>query len=341
MSVRGRGIAAVALLAVLCGHSSDVHAEKQICIFVDERGVIQQKGSIAAVPSQFKKAARCFAESSAVNNNLAAPADISLEGTVRRETISTPLGRIQLRWPRKVESLFGRTPERAVAEAAQAVRKALLRGGFPENLRNIDVPWDVVFLDETLPEKQIPTYLVTNCHPAWMTPPANLYIVSQRVVAGCTQSSSSVKRSVADSELAPILIHEMGHVLEHLLLGQADPGDRMRAEGFASWFEQYASDFSTVVQRGSMLSFYQTLARTSYDQSPEVFTFLGSAHDYARASMYFHAVVDRKGVSGLMDVYETMRASKSGFLPSITKVTGWSQKKIESEARRAAGEKGE
>lgn len=327
----------VVLYAAVCLCPVGALAEKQICIFVDDKGVIQQKASITAVPSQFKKVAKCFAESSAAHNNLAAPEDISLEGTIRRETISSPLGRIQIRWPRKVESLFGRTPERAVAEAASAVRKALLRGGFPESLRNINAPWDIVFLDETLPEKQIPTYLVTNCHPAWMTPPANLYIVSQRVVAGCTNNGNSVKRSVADSELAPILIHEMGHALEYALLGGVEGGDRMRAEGFASWFEQYASDFSTVVQKGKMESFYTSLARTSFAQAPEVFTFVGSAFDYARASMYFHAIVSRKGVGGLMDVYEAMKTEKTGFMASIQSVTGWNQKKLELEARRVAG----
>jgi hypothetical protein len=327
----------VVLYASICLSSVSASAEKQICIFVDDKGVIQQKTSIAGVPAQFKKVAKCFAESSGVHNNLAAPEEISLEGTIRRETISSPLGRIQIRWPRKVESLFGRTPERAVAEAASAVRKALLRGGFPESLRNIDVPWDIVFLDETLPEKQIPTYLVTNCHPAWMTPPANLYIVSQRVIAGCTNNGNSVKRSVADSELAPILIHEMGHALEYVLLGGVEGRDRMRAEGFASWFEQYASDFSSVVQKGKMESFYSSLARTSFAQSPEVFTFVGSAHDYARASMYFHAIVSRKGVGGLMDVYENIKTTKTSFMQSVQKVTGWNQKKLDAEARRAAG----
>ena len=41
---------------------------------------------------------------------MAQPEDVKLKGTVRKESISSSIGHIELRWPRKVELLFGRTP---------------------------------------------------------------------------------------------------------------------------------------------------------------------------------------------------------------------------------------
>ena len=310
--------------------SLSVAADQGVCRYLDQKGRLREVRSLNQVPSAHRAKAVCGVLVQPRDVALAAPAEIQLEGTVRRDTISTPLGRIEARWARSSESFFGRTPARAIADAAQAAQKALLKGGFSERVRNLSLPWQIVIMDENVPETQIPSYLVSNCHPAWMTPPANIYVVAQRVVEGCGMRKGLTSRE-ADSELAPILIHEIGHVIEFVLLEGRGGNERMRAEGFASWFEQYASDFSTVVSRGTTKARYAQLATASFRQSPDIFTFQGSAEDYARASLFFHAVVRTRGIGSLMKVYDRIRQENVGLVPAILAEMGWSEKKLHEE----------
>jgi len=266
---------------------------------------------------------------------LAAPDEIELGPSIRREYMSSSVGRIDLRWPRSAERLFGRTPERAMADAARAVSRALRRGGFPPQLNNLQIEWNVVFMDENMPPRQIPIYLLTNCHPGWMTPPANIYIASTRAAAGCGPSSGT-STEVADSQLAQLLIHEMAHVIEHELLQESFGGDRMRAEGFASWFEYYAAGSSSIIDASKIDEQQKQLAIQHFNHSPDTFRFAGSPHDYARASMYFRAVVDRRGVTGLMDVYKIIKEKKVDFLTAVKESLYWSNERLHQEARRMA-----
>jgi hypothetical protein len=305
---------------------------KESCFFRDSNGVEYVTHDKSAIPQPFRATARCV--SGAQDRYLAPPDEVALKGNIREQSISTPLGRMNLRWPRSVEKLFGRTPERALVDAAQAVSRALKSQGFPLNVQQLSQSWNVVFMDETLPTTQIPYSLISNCHPAWMTPPANLYVVSQRVVAGCGGSSGSSQ--VNDAQLAQILVHEIGHAIEHQLLEGAPLSDRMRAEGFASWFEQYGSDYSSAVSGGRAEKRYGALAFVSFQSDPHGFRFDGSAHDYARASMYFHAVVEKIGVRGLMDIYAMMTHEKINFTQAIKKRLGWDEKKLNEQGRSVA-----
>ncbi|MBX7144465.1 MAG: hypothetical protein K1X79_08460 [Oligoflexia bacterium] len=333
--------------------------DRDLCLYTDAAGALKQVTGRGSVPQAYQAQAHCIGEKRSAKNSqprkiwedsavqatpapklgegsnvLAAPEDIKLKGNIRREDMSSPLGRIELRWPRKVELLFGKVPLRAMQDAALAVSRALKTGGFPAPIQSLNLDWKVVFMDEEVPETQIPTYLVNNCHPAWMTPPANLYVVAQRVVAGCGGNSSQVSHQVADSQLAHILIHEMGHAIEAQILGPQMADDRMRAEGFASWFEAYGSDFSTVIQKGSVKRFYKSLALQSLQQSPDRFNFQGSANDYARASMYFHALAAKRGVRGVMDVYETMTSQRLNFFSGIKARMGWDSPELEAQVRK-------
>lgn len=245
----------------------------------------------------------------------------------------SPVGLIELRWPRKIELLFGRTPERALADAARTLSRAIKKPGFPSTIQQLSLEWKVVFMDEELPETQIPQFLVTNCHPGWMTPPANIYIVAQRVTAGC-QEKNQLPRSVADSQLAEVLIHEMGHAVEYQMLGSAFGQDHLRAEGFASWFEEYASNLSSVIPRGQVKKMYFQLAKKSIAQNPGVFEFRGTAYDYGRSSMYFHAIVERGNLYSLANVYATMREEHLNFFGAINKRLGWDKKRLEDEVLR-------
>lgn len=297
-------------------------APTEVCMYVSVEGKVVQVNSISKVPEELRKQAKCFAVKA--GEYLAPPEEVQLRGNRREQVMNSSLGRIRLRWQRKSEELFGRTPERAMADAARTVSKALKRGGFPLSVQGIDLEWNVVFMDEEVPDAQIPQYLVSNCHPAWMTPPANLYVVAQRVAAGCTGDRNSGS-SNADAQLAHVLIHEMGHAIEYQLLGALFGRDRQRSEGFASWFEQYASDFSMIIPKGFVKDTYFGIARDAFRGGIYISDFSGSSEDYAKASMYFNAIVERRGVKGLMDVYEVMTESKMDFFPAVQAELGWDQ----------------
>ena len=61
--------------------------------------------------------------------------------------------------------------------------------------------------------------------------------------------------------------------------------------------------------------------------------FSGSGQDYAIASLEFDAIVARKGVSGLMDVYETMSDCRCSFYEALHKKFGWDQKDLQREVK--------
>jgi hypothetical protein len=216
-------------------------------------------------------------------------------------------------------------------DAAAAASRALRGSSFDPIVQSLRLEWQVVFMDENLPEAQIPTYLKENCHPAWMTPPSQIYVVADRVVAGCGGQRKS--SAVADATLAQILIHEIGHAVEFQLLGKTAMIDKMRAEGFASWFESYASDFSAVVASGSVKRNYFELAREARKINPTRFDFGGGPGDYARASLYFHAVSNRRGIRGIMELYRAMRTQQLSFLDAIKSTTSWNDARLEQELR--------
>ena len=292
------------------------------------------------VPAEYKDKAgghailaRNLLNSLSSGGALANPDEIELNGTVRKVQFSTSLGNINLRWPRKIESIFGRTPERALIEAANTVSKTLKQSSFPPELKKLNLEWNVVFMDENMPEQQIPHNLLTNCHPGWMTAPANIYIVAQRAARGCS-SNAKPSSSVSDARLTEILLHEMGHSVEYRLMGRIGGSEKMRSEGFATWFETYAAKYSALASYSKLLQENKTLAKRAIEASPDKFNFNGSAEDYARASMYFHVVVAKRGVSGLMDVYELMKKDNLDIVTAIKQKMVWSDKKLSEEIGR-------
>jgi hypothetical protein len=222
-----------------------------------------------------------------------------------------------------------------MAEAALAVSKALKQASFPPQVQKLRLSWNVVFMDGEPPSNQVPSTLVNRCHPGWMTPPSNIYVVAQRVVGKCQGRSAA--SSVADADLTQLLVHEMGHAVEYYLLkgrGQREP---MRAEGFASWFEAYASDYSALIPKGQVLRQHTQIAADAMQSKPGAWQFQYSAGDYARSSMYFHGIVSRYGLSGLLRVYETIQKENGAFLSSAQKELVVRPVDLELLAAKAAG----
>jgi hypothetical protein len=322
-------------------------ADGQICMFTDASGVFQQVNSLDEVPEAFRDDAQCIREvvrkdvplakprvsggaPSGLQHrtqygNLARPEDVSLDGSLRRESMASSIGRIELRWPRKVERLFGRTPVRAMQDAARAVSKAVKQSGFPSHIRTLDQEWQVVFMDADLPEKQIPSYLIQSCHPAWMVPPSSIYVVSQRVSSGCGGSARS--HAVADAELAEVLIHELGHAIEFRLIPHQFGVSRVRAEGFATWFEGFASQYSSVISSGAVARKHFRLLK----QHPGGAGFTGSAADYARASLVFYVIEEKFRVPGIIKVYERIARTGQGFMEAVKDEFSWSDRRLKEE----------
>ena len=323
------GLRFILFLSLLLVCSNELRAET-VCVYFDKYGRQQQSKNLQNVPKQFRDTASCFEKiDTSANTQLAKPAEVDIGKSVRRETVSTSLGEIQLRWPRSVEPLFGRTPLRAMTEAASAVGRFLRAPGFGSSLNNPDIDWQVVFIDEKLPEKQIPAYLISNCHPGWMVPPANIYIVSQRIISGC--GTQQLSGQVADAELMKVLLHEMGHAIEFELLNRRQNPSRALAEGFATWFEQEAAEYSPLVRGGESRQQNFAWAKESIRVSPDNFKFDGSAYSYARASLYFTAMQERGSIEKVNSVYQQYASGKD-FSEAVNSVFGWDSKRFDSEA---------
>jgi hypothetical protein len=162
-----------------------------------------------------------------------------------------------------------------------------------------------------------------------MTPPANIYIVAQRIAQGCSNRSRGAR--VADSTLAQVMVHELGHAVEYNILEQHFGGSRMRAEGFAVWFTRFAAASSSMLNQREIIKDEFARARAHKRRFPKSFSFDGSAHAYARASMYQEVIVKRHGVSGLIKVYQKMKSDNLDFVSAIMATFGWSNSHIEKE----------
>lgn len=271
-----------------------------------------------------------------VMHELVLPEDMQLSGGERREVLSSDIGTIELRWERQIERFFVRTPERAISEVARIVRRVLSSGGFPASFSKFKLNWSVVFFDEHIPSGQIPLSILNGCHPGWMVgdgEDAHIYIRARALAAGC--DGQSVKdNSIAEGALIQVLLHEFGHGVEHVVVNKRGAVDRLRSEGFATWFEQYAAGFSSDLNQGQIRARLKKLSQYKAEQGPELSHFDGSAYDYAYASMIFMSIEKRFGVRGLLELYEVMGDKKLSFMAAIQNRYNWDAKRVQEEVLR-------
>ena len=331
---------ALGCFLLLAGGTDAIAGE--VCIYQGKSGSFKSAKGRDQIPRKYRERAICKDEKvlkaaiRARGTRLAAPEDIELSGNIRRERLNSSLGPIDLRWPRTAELLFGRTPLRAMADAARTVSRASRTAAFPSKLQGLNIEWKVVFMDADLPSTQIPAQLRNNCHPGWMTPPANIYIVAQRIAGNCG-NDKTIKTTIADAQLTETLVHEIAHALEYHLLEKNPPSfNRMRSEGFATWFETFAAQYSSTLNRRRLQKRDARWALQAIKRSPNSFSFGGSAYDYARASMIFAALEDRFGVAGVMSIYERMNEDRLELLPAIQKEYVWNSSKVAKESKKIA-----
>ena len=313
--------AVLAILATLV--SARPVAADSSCLYIDAHGVISQARSLTSVPSEYRGRAVCKDVSP---DEIANPKDLKLGGDARSATFGTELGPVTMRWSRSIERCFASAPSRAVGDAIKAVNRVLKGGRFTADIKRARREWSLAFTDKATAFAQFPVALTLGQHPGFMIPPSQIYIITDFITPDCGGSR------VADELLAQVLLHEMGHVVEYLLLGESQTlYDRERSEGFASWFEQYAAEESSVIPSGAVKRYYDELARDALKSGASPFQ--GTAADYARASLPFQAVVRKKGIATLMDVYKRIREEHLSWLEAIAAATGWNKATLEREIR--------
>lgn len=65
--------------------------------------------------------------------------------------------------------------------------------------------------------------------------------------------------------------------------------------------------------------------------------FRGTFEDYAKASLLFTAVVDRKGVAGLSSIYEAVSSGGLSFTAALERKLYWDQPRLAKEVMRVPG----
>ncbi len=305
------------------------------CFYKDENGIIKVTDSREKIPVALRERAIC---EPARRKGQVRPNAVELQGNIRSVDMASPLGRIALRWPRALEKVYGRTPERALADAAKTASRALRSGGFPTYISTVELTLRVVFLDRNMPEKQIPMNMVTSCHPGWMYPPADIFIVGQNVVEGCGNSAPPSSAD-ADKALAKVLLHEIGHAVEAAILRDTvQRPDGSRAEGFASWFEGYASRYSSIIPNDESRISYANLGLAGIKYGLTGHSFSGSPLDYGLSFLYFQMLSERRGVSGLMRFYQSRIMKGEGFAQAFRAEVGLNEQNIRENLIKTAEE---
>lgn len=312
----------VILLAIIGAAVPEVARADASCVYVNAQGEMTHVRSAADAPSEFRSRVVC--KEIAVDE-IVDPKDLDVGNDARTASFTTDLGTMKARWSRSVEKCFSSAPSRAVSEAARAVNRALKSSRFTTDVKYARREWSLGFIDKTAAFSQFPVALSLGGHPGFMIPPSRIYIITDFVTPDCAGAS------LADEALTQVLLHEMGHVVEYIMLGERDDlFDRQRAEGFAAWFEQYSADFTSVIPHGSVKQQYAELAR----HAPSLVdrSFAGSPEDYAAAALLFQAIVDKKGIAGLMNVYKVIREERLPFYEAVERGVAWNRATLERQA---------
>jgi hypothetical protein len=283
------------------------------CVYVNEHGELVPVRNPQTVPRELRNRLVCKDRGI---EEIAAPDDLDVGRDARTAEFSTELGPMKVRWSRSIERCFATSPARSVGEAAKAVNRALKSGRFTADVRYTRREWTLAFIDKTAAISQFPLALTVGQHPGFMIPPNRIYLVADYISPNCES------REIADDVLTQVLLHEMGHVVEYILLGERQtPLDRERSEGFAVWFEQYSAEFASSLPKGHAQAYYSALARSRDADAG----FSPDPGGYAHAGLRFQTIVDRKGIAGLMEVYAVIREQQVPFEVAVERALSWNQ----------------
>jgi len=308
---RSKCVAALAAISccLVCA-LTPLHAEES-CVYVNEKGELEAVSNPSRVPRALRQRLVCKDKGI---HEVVAPEELKVGRDVRSTSFSTELGPMKVRWSQSIEKCFTTSPVRAVSEAAQAVNRALKNGRFTADLKYTRREWTLGFIDRTSAISQFPLALTLGQHPGFMIPPNRIYLVADLISPNCSSNE------IADDILTQVLLHEMGHVVEYILLGERQgTTDHERSEGFAVWFEQYSADFATALPKGQVSAYYAALARSGNTRR----AFSADPQGYANAGMLFQTIVERKGVAGLMKVYAAIREQQLPLDAAVEQALSW------------------
>lgn len=293
------------------------------CVYLTDTAEVRSAKSLKDVPLSFRSKAVC---KDSEPREVPHPDEVKLAGNQRESSFGTDLGRMNVRWLRESERCFSSNPARVIARAASAVNRAIKSGRFPQEIKTERRDWSLILIDRASAVSQFPVALSLGGHPGFMVPPNQIYIVVDTVAPDCRASSEN------DAALLRVLLHEMGHVIDFALMdGISTPGERKRTEGFASWFEGYASKNVSEIPQGSVArDYHQFVGDTASVGESE---FSGSPRDYGVAELEFETIVSKKGISGLMSLYQLMREERCSIYAALKQKFGWDSKTLQREAK--------
>lgn len=300
---------------VLIALSQQVRADG--CVYIDDTNSIRSADSMSLVPRRYRKAATCR---DIVAGEVAAPHSMDVGRLAREVSFGTSLGTMNIRWARDLERCYRVTPAKAIAEASRTVRQALRVSKLFSEVGQKSRTWDFVLTDRLHAISQVPTDIIRGRHPGFMLPPNRVYILSDFIAQNCQENP------ISDRLLAQVLLHEMGHVVEYILLGEpASMSNRERGEGFATWFEHYASGFSKTIGKDRVSENLRKLGMQHQGALGPKGSFDGTALGYARAAMPFFLLVSKKGTGGIARLYRDARMKQVPLHEAVRNVFGWSE----------------
>lgn len=247
------------------------------------------------------------------------PDEVQLNGVKRDFKFLTPFGNLRVRWQVASVEYFGKEPYFVVKEAWEEAAKTLFRRQFPAFLRSTRFDWNLVFMDEQATRRNYP-FRNSDCHPAWIRPPADIYLSAFFIGTNC-QQREPLPIDVARDRLKGTLYHEFGHAIEYQLIGEAlRNSQRYHSEGFAEWFEvQALKDHGLVgyareIEEGAKKQLFPSWNPALFD---------GRREDYYRAYGLIDALVKKRGLRGLLRIYADVNRNKIPFEQAVHNELGW------------------
>jgi hypothetical protein len=243
-------------------------------------------------------------------------------GRVREFELNSNLGPALLLGQDGVDAALVHGEKGAVAEALSRAYQAMLNADFPPELTAINFPWRIVLLNGIPRPLHSSMLSSSQCHAAWMGPPATIVVALDRLNPRC-YGQMGVGRSKKDA-LIGILLHEIGHAVEFRLMGRSfGRRQRWHSEGFAQWFELFVS--GSLKGDDVLAQQKKSQASRSYNARWRGELFRGTKKDYLASWSYFSAMVESHGLEGLFAVYQLMDEENLSFSEAAEKQLGLNQ----------------
>ncbi len=225
----------------------------------------------------------------------------TLEPELISQQLSTDLGTVLVRYPRESAVLRVLSPVTSVRRSWEAAAATLLELGIPPFPAEQLPEWNVILTDQSRLEVNGSRVSTAFCHTALMGPPADIVIDGYRLLHPCDGAS------VANPEraLQRSLVHEIGHGVEYQLLGNGiNRRQRWHAEGFATWFETWATGKLKGEDSKKIQDLMRGKARLAFQRNWKPYLFQGSPADYLTSYALIASIAERRSVASLVAVYQ-------------------------------------